>query len=106
LQLELQKNFMNVNDYFSISNLIADLLVEKTKTETDTAALELCLGKLSPAGRLVRALRKRRFSNRQSLLKALEIIRPTLDENEGALLISFGHLERHDAAGNFGAGVR
>ena len=55
---------------------------------------------------LVRVLRKRRVSNRQSLLEALEIIRPALNENEGALLISFGHRERHDAAGNFGSGVK
>jgi hypothetical protein len=58
-QLDLQKNFMNANDYISISDLIADLLVERTKTETDTAVLDLCQGKLGPAGRLIRALRKR-----------------------------------------------
>lgn len=59
LQLELIKHFMDDANYISISDLIADLLEDKTKLETDTAALELCQGKLGPAGRLVRALRKR-----------------------------------------------
>ena len=58
-QLELIKFFMNDNDYISISDLIADLLEEKTKFETDTAVLDLCKGKQSPAFRLIRALRKR-----------------------------------------------
>ncbi len=58
-QLELIENVMNEANYISISDLIADLLEDKTKFETDTAALDLCQGKLGPAGRLVRALRKR-----------------------------------------------
>ena len=55
---------------------------------------------------LVRVRHKRRFSNWQSLLKTFEIIRPALNENEGALLVSSGHRERHDVAGNFEEGVR
>lgn len=59
LQLELIKHFMNDANYISVSDLIADLLEDKTKLETDTAALDLCQGKPGPSGRLVRALRKR-----------------------------------------------
>jgi ribosomal protein L17 len=58
-QLELIIHFMNDANYISISDLIADLLENKTKLETDTAVLDLCQGKLGPAGRLIRALRKR-----------------------------------------------
>lgn len=58
-QPEIINHFMITANYISISDLIADLLEDKTKLETDTAVLDLCQGKMGPYGRLLRALRKR-----------------------------------------------
>jgi len=58
-QPELIEYFMNEANYISISDLIDDLLKNKTKFETDTAVSNLCKGKQGPAGRLLRALLKR-----------------------------------------------